>query len=103
MVSPAKIESLLMAEPEIHQAVAAGEGQPGIVALLVPADGMEDKVQAAVARVNAKLATIERIRKTATVAPFTVENGQLTPTMKIKRRVVLEAHAAEVAGLYGRG
>ncbi|MCZ8147652.1 MAG: long-chain fatty acid--CoA ligase [Roseomonas sp.] len=103
MVSPAKIESLLMAEAEIHQAVAAGEGQPGIVALLVPADGMEDKVQAAVARVNAKLATIERIRKTATVAPFTVENGQLTPTMKIKRRVVLEAHAAEVAGLYGRG
>ena len=103
MVSPAKIESLLMAEPEIHQAVAAGEGQPGIVALLVPAEGMADKVQAAVARVNAKLATIERIRKTALVTPFTVENGQLTPTMKIKRRVVLEAHAAEVAGLYARG
>ena len=103
MVSPAKIEALLMAEPEIHQAVAAGEGQPGIVALLVPADGMADKVQAAVARVNAKLASIERIRKTAPVSPFTVENGQLTPTMKIKRRVVLEAHAAEVAGLYARG
>ena len=103
MVSPAKIESLLMAEPEIHQAVAAGEGQPGIVALLVPAEGMADQVQAAVARVNAKLATIERIRKTALVTPFTVENGQLTPTMKIKRRVVLEAHAAEVAGLYARG
>ena len=103
MVSPAKIESLLMAEPEIHQAVAAGEGQPGIVALLVPAEGMADQVQAAVARVNAKLASIERIRKTALVTPFTVENGQLTPTMKIKRRVVLEAHAAEVAGLYARG
>jgi len=103
MVSPAKIESLLMAEPEIHQAVAAGEGQPGIVALLVPAEGMADKVQAAVGRVNAKLASIERIRKTALVSPFTVENGQLTPTMKIKRRVVLEAHAAEVAGLYARG
>ena len=103
MVSPAKIEALLMAEPEIHQAVAAGEGQPGIVALLVPAEGMADQVQAAVARVNAKLASIERIRKTAPVSPFTVENGQLTPTMKIKRRVVLEAHAAEVAGLYARG
>ena len=103
MVSPAKIEALLMAEPEIHQAVAAGEGQPGIVALLVPAEGMADQVQAAVARVNAKLASIERIRKTSLVTPFTVENGQLTPTMKIKRRVVLEAHAAEVAGLYARG
>jgi len=103
MVSPAKLESLLMAEPEIAQAVVAGEGQPGIVALLVPAEGMEAKMQAAVARVNAKLATIERIRRTATVAPFTVENGQLTPTMKIKRRVVLEAHGAEVAALHGRG
>ena len=41
MVSPAKIEGLLMAEPEIAQAVAAGEGQPAIVAILVPAEGME--------------------------------------------------------------
>jgi long-chain acyl-CoA synthetase len=103
MVSPAKLESLLMAEPEIHQAVVAGEGQPGIVALLVPAEGMEAKVHDAVARVNAKLATIERIRRTATVAPFTVENGQLTPTMKVKRRVVLDAHAAQVDVLHGRG
>ena len=103
MVSPAKLESLLMAEPEIAQAVVAGEGQPGIVALLVPAEGMEDKAQAAVARVNARLATIERIRRTAVVAPFTVENGQLTPTMKIKRRVVLDTHAAEIEALQGRG
>ena len=34
MVSPAKLEGLLMSEPEIAQAVVAGEGQPGIVALL---------------------------------------------------------------------
>jgi long-chain acyl-CoA synthetase len=103
MVSPAKLESLLMAEPEIHQAVVAGEGQPGIVALIVPAEGMAEKVHDAVSRVNAKLATIERIRRTATVAPFTVENGQLTPTMKVKRRVVLDAHAAHVEALHGRG
>ncbi|WP_270935673.1 AMP-dependent synthetase/ligase [Falsiroseomonas oryzae] len=103
MVSPAKLEALLMAEPEIAQAVVAGEGQPGIVALLVPADGMAAKAGEAVARVNAKLATIERIRKTATVPPFTVENGQLTPTMKVKRRAVLTAHAAVVDGLHAKG
>ena len=103
MVSPAKLESLLMAEPEIHQAVVAGEGQPGIVALIVPADGMAPKVADAVARVNARLATIERIRRTGFVAPFTVENGQLTPTMKVKRRVVLDAHANEVEALHARG
>jgi long-chain acyl-CoA synthetase len=102
MVSPAKLESLLMAEPEIAQAVVAGEGQPGIVALIVPAEGMEAKVQEAVSRVNAKLSIIERIRRIGTVPAFTVENGMLTPTMKVKRRVVLDAHAAQVEALHGR-
>jgi long-chain acyl-CoA synthetase len=103
MVSPAKLESLLMAEPEINQAVVAGEGQPGIVALIVPTEGMEAKAAEAVARVNAKLATIERIRRTATVPAFTVDNGQLTPTLKVKRRVVLDAHAAALEGLFAKG
>lgn len=103
MVSPAKLEGLLMAEPEIAQAVVAGEGKPAIVALVVPADGMAEKVAEAVARVNARLSSIERIRKTAPVAPFTVENGMLTPTMKVKRRVVLDAHAETVEALHGRG
>jgi long-chain acyl-CoA synthetase len=103
MVSPAKLEGLLMAEPEIAQAVVAGEGRPAIVAVVVPADGMAEKVAEAVARVNAKLSSIERIRRTTTVAPFTVENGMLTPTMKVKRRVVLETHGAEIEALHGRG
>ncbi|WP_137177609.1 long-chain fatty acid--CoA ligase [Roseomonas sp. AR75] len=85
------------------QAVVAGEGKPALVALVVPAQGMEAKVSDAIARVNGKLASIERIRKTATVPPFTVENGMLTPTMKVKRRVVLETHKAEIEGLHGRG
>ncbi len=101
MVSPAKIEGLLMAEPEIAQAVAAGEGQPSIVALLVPADGMEGKLGEAIARVNARLSTIERIRRWGVVGtPFSVENGLLTPTMKVRRRAVLEHYQAEVQALY---
>jgi long-chain acyl-CoA synthetase len=102
MVSPAKLESLLMAEPEIAQAVVAGEGQPGVVALLVEAEGQEAGLGQAVARVNARLSSIERIRRWG-LAPsaFTVENGLLTPTMKVKRRAVLERHAAEIAALYG--
>jgi long-chain acyl-CoA synthetase len=103
MVSPAKLEALLMAEPEIAQAVVAGEGQPGIVALVVPAEGKAPKLAEAVARVNAKLSQIERIRRTAIVEPFTVENGMLTPTAKVKRRVVLEAHAPQVEALHGKG
>lgn len=98
MVSPARIETLLMAEPEIAQAVVAGEGRPGIVALLVPAEGAAP--DAAVRRVNAKLPGPERVRKWATVAPFTVEDGTLTPTMKVKRRVVLERQASAIEALY---
>ena len=101
MVSPAKIEGLLMAEPEVVQAVAAGEGQAGIVALLVPAEGEAPKLAAAVARVNARLSSIERIRCWGVVEqPFSVENGLLTPTMKVKRRAVLEHYGEEVRALY---
>ena len=52
-VSPAKIEGMLMAEPEISQAVVAGDGRSSLTALVVPADG-HDEVSAALAvsRVN---------------------------------------------------
>ncbi len=45
--------------------------------------------------------TAERIRRWRLVAPFTVENGGLTTTQKIRRAVVLKQHAAEVVGMYG--
>ena len=98
MVSPARIEGLLMAEPEIAQAVVAGEGRPGVVALVVPAEGAN--AEKAIQRINGKLSGTERIRKWAVVDPFTVENGLLTPTMKVKRRFVIERHAAAIENLY---
>ena len=94
-VSPARIESMLAAEPEIEQAVVGGEAQAGLSALVVAADGFDGAAIAqAVSRVNKRLSIRERIRRHSVVAAFTVENGLLTPTQKIRRRAVLERFAA---------
>ncbi|MBX9748780.1 MAG: long-chain fatty acid--CoA ligase [Roseococcus sp.] len=100
MVAPSKIEAMLAGEAEVAQAVAAGEGMAGVVVLIVPAEGLAAQVGEAVKRVNARLSNIERIRRFQTLPEgFTVENGLLTPTMKIKRRQVLERYRDEVAAL----
>jgi long-chain acyl-CoA synthetase len=94
-ISPARIEGMLMNEPEIFQAVVAGDGEPYLSALLVASeDADEAAVAAAVRRVNARLSVIERIRRHRLVPPFTQENGLLTPTQKIRRHSVLRMHKA---------
>jgi long-chain acyl-CoA synthetase len=99
-VSPAKVEGILMAEPQIAQAVIVGEGRGGIGALIVPADGADDAaVIAAITRANTRLSVTEKVRRHARVAPFTVENGLLTPSMKIRRGLVISANAQIVASL----
>ncbi len=100
MVAPSKVESLLCGEPEVAQAMALGEGMSGVAALIVPAEGRAQGLADAVARVNGKLSAIERIRRWKAVPePFSVENGLLTPTMKVKRRQVAERYRAEVEAL----
>jgi long-chain acyl-CoA synthetase len=101
-VSPAKIEGMLMAEPEIAQAVVAGDGRSGLTALLVPADGHDDvSVALAISRANHRLSVTERIRRHAMVSAFTVENGLLTPTQKIRRVLVIRANTDVLARLHG--
>ena len=93
-VSPARVESVLCGEEAIQQAVVAGDGQSGLRALLVAAEGADEgAVGQAVARANAKLAPYERIRRHRLVAAFTMENGLLTPSHKVRRALVLKAHA----------
>jgi long-chain acyl-CoA synthetase len=100
-VSPAKIEGMLMAETEIAQAVVTGEGRSGLSALLVPAEGYDDvAVALAVNRTNHRLSVTERIRKHALVAPFTIENGLLTPSQKIRRVLVMRANAHILSRLH---
>ncbi len=100
-VSPAKVEGMLMAEPEISQAVVAGDGRSSLTALVVPTQGYDDVAAAlAITRVNHRLSVTERIRKHALVEPFTVENGLLTPTQKIRRMLVIRANTNVLAKLH---
>jgi long-chain acyl-CoA synthetase len=58
-------------------------------------------VEEAVARANAKLSPIERIRRVELVCePFTVENGFLTPTLKLRRGRIVERHGTAIERLY---
>ena len=101
-VSPARVEGILMAEPEIAQAVVSGDGRAGLTALLVPAEGHDEiSVAVAVSRANHRLSVTERVRKHAVVGAFTVENGLLTPTQKIRRMLVIRANHEVLAQLHG--
>lgn len=104
-IPPVNIEKRLEGGA-IGQAVVIGNDRPYLVALLAPdpeARVADRDAWAAdrVRQVNATLAPFEQIKKFAWLPePLTVENGQLTPTMKIKRRVVDEAYREMIAGLY---
>ncbi len=124
-VAPQKIEGVLALEPEIGQAMVYGDRRPHLVALVVPSrelleaassrtglppnspqlaqdPELERAVEAAVARANAKLSSLERIRRVGILTePFTVENGLMTPTMKLRRTRIVERHVVALEGLYG--
>jgi len=122
-ISPARIEGYLTLEPEVAQAMVFGDRRPYLVALLVPdaefaagyvADGpagdfrrlagdpgFTRAIGAVVARVNQRLSPIERVRRfTIAAEPFTIANGQMTPTLKIKRHVIRAAYGAALDALY---
>ena len=108
-VSPQRIEGILTLQPEIGQAMVYGDRRPHLVALLVPDPeiaGLPDvnaRLQRAVDRVNADLSVIEKVRRFITAdEPFSIENEQMTPSMKIRRHVISKAYGDRLNLLYGR-
>ena len=114
-ISPARVEGYLTIEPEIAQAMVFGDRRPYLVAVIVPdpdlavtdvpADpansSFSKAIGTAVARVNQRLSPVERVRHFAIAAePFTIANGQMTPTLKIERHVIRDAYGAELDALY---
>jgi long-chain acyl-CoA synthetase len=124
-ISPARIEGLLTLRPEIAQAMAYGDSHAYLVAAIVPDDAaalewakdngkphdlaalatdkdFRDFLSRAVEAVNAELQAIERVRRFIVAdEPFTIQNGEMTPTLKVKRHAVKARYAARLEALYG--
>jgi len=108
-VSPQRIEGMLTLQPEIAQAMVYGDRRPHLVALLVPdpeiasAPDVHRRLQKAVERVNADLSVIEKVRRFILADEgFTIDNEQLTPSMKIRRHVISNVYGERLDALYGR-
>jgi long-chain acyl-CoA synthetase len=105
---------MLTLQPEIAQAMVAGDRRPHLVGLLVPepelvqqSKGDEAALRAAlgkaVDRVNAELSVIEKVRRFVLAdEAFTVDNEMLTPSMKIRRHVIRAAYGERLDALYGK-
>ena len=120
MIAPAKIESALTLQAEIAQAMVFGDQRPHLVAILVPDPEFAAQIAPGavltaltenpalikalgdvVTRINATLPPVERVRRfTIAGEPFTTANGQLTPTLKIKRHAVRAAYGEALDALY---
>ncbi|PKU26283.1 AMP-dependent synthetase/ligase [Telmatospirillum siberiense] len=123
-ISPQRVEGLLTLQPEIAQAMVYGDRRPHLVALLIPdaeqavswaaqhgretdlsllihAPDFRRHMAEAVDRVNRSLSPIEKIRRFIMMdEPFTVANEMSTPTLKIRRHVILARHGKALDDLY---
>jgi len=107
-VSPQRVEGMLTLQPEIAQAMVYGDRRPYLVALLVPEAEYADKpdlqqrISKAVDKVNADLSVIERVRRFIIAdEPFTTDNEQLTPSLKIRRHVIKKVYGERLDAFYG--
>ncbi len=123
-IAPQKVEGMLTIQPEILQAMIAGDKRPYMVGLIVPdpewalewsrEEGMpydfiklqadpafKSAVREAVDRVNKDLSVIEKVRRFEFAdEPFAIENEELTPSMKIRRHVIRERYQERMDALY---
>ncbi len=123
-VAPQKIEGMLTLQPEIAQAMVSGDKRPYVVGLIVPdaewalewsrANGekfdlnalqdlpaFKKAVRAAVDRTNKDLSVIEKVRKFEfTDEAFSIENEEMTPSMKIRRHKIRDRYQVRIDGMY---
>ena len=128
-IAPQTIEIPLQSHPEISQAMVIAEGKPYVSAVIVPdfetliekyqefknyvsltieekkklleSPFIKEKFEKIVADIQKEFASYEKIKKFKLLPEeFTIEKGEITPTLKIKRRVVLEKLNSLIEGMY---
>ena len=124
-ISPQRVQGILGLEECIAQAMAYGDKRAFIAAVIVPdetyaktwaadrgiaydglgslADNADFKsvIAKAVERANQQLGATEKVRKFIVARePFTVENGQMTPTLKVRRHAIVRAYEKELEAIY---
>jgi long-chain acyl-CoA synthetase len=105
-VAPQNIENLLKLSPLVSQALVVGDRRPYIAALITldqaaDAADAEKRVGEAVEAANAELSRFEQVKRFRILArDFSADEGEITPTLKLKRRVIEQHFAAEIDELY---
>ncbi|OUX32085.1 MAG: long-chain fatty acid--CoA ligase [Pelagibacteraceae bacterium TMED268] len=104
-ISPLKIENELVNSEIIDQAIVYGDNKPYLVALLVLNDEKksppEEIIREEIEKINNKLSKIENIRKYFIInEKFSIENGMLTPTLKLKRFKIIQKYKNSFEKLY---
>jgi long-chain acyl-CoA synthetase len=101
-ISPSKIENLLCLNEKIKQSFVYGDKKTYLVALIV-SESEENKkeIESYLENLNKSLSQVEKVKKFELIKEeFTIENGMLTPTLKLKRKKILERYKEDLEKLY---
>ena len=104
-IAPKNIEAAIKQSPFVGEAVVIGDRRKFLTALITLADGVSGDartaIQAQIDTVNETLARVEQVKKFAILErPFGIDTGELTPTLKIKRKVVAQKYAPQIEAMY---
>ena len=104
-ISPLKIENEILNSELFEQAVVYGDNKPYLVALLVLKEDkkniIKNNISIEIEKINGKLSKIEKIKKFFTISEkFSIENGMLTPTLKLKRFKIIQKFKNSFEKLY---
>ena len=101
-ISPSKIENILCLNENIKQSFVYGDKKNYLVALIVcEKDINKEKIKLIIENINKSLTLIEKIKKFVLIhKEFTIENGMLTPTLKLKRKEIIKNYKQQLENLY---